>query len=328
MSSKVVICGAGFLGSNIAKALTIGTSESNIFHRVQISSRSPQRTYDELKPLINPEQLLPPVAADVTNPDSLKKAFEDADVIVSLVGVMHGSVEDFIRIQWKGAENVAKAAKSAGARLVHFSAIGADPHSSIPYARTKALGESAVFEVYPAATIIRPSLVFGPGDGFFVRFGKLSQVLPFLPVFGGGTSRFQPVFVGDIARAVEIIARNDPKIQESVQGKVIEAGGPEVFNYRQLMDIVLNYTERKRPVISLPFALGAVQGFVMEQLPVNLFTVTRAQVEQLKSDNVVNPSPPANHASFKDLIERHYGSPLKSVHEILPTYLKSSSSVF
>ncbi|TFK56678.1 NAD(P)-binding protein [Heliocybe sulcata] len=328
MGSKVVICGAGFLGSNIAKALTIGTSGSNIFHRVQLSSRSPQRTYDELRPLLNPEQLLPPVAADVTKPDSLKNAFKDADLVVSLVGVMNGSVEDFNRIQWKGAENVAKAAKDAGARLVHFSAIGADPHSSIPYARTKALGEAAVLDVYPQATIIRPSLVFGPGDGFFLRFGKLSQVLPFLPVFGGGTSRFQPVFVGDIARAVEIIARDDEQVRNAVQGKVLEAGGPEVFTYRQLMDIVLQYTERERPVLSLPFALGATQGFVMEQLPVNLFTVTRAQVEQLKSDNIVNPSPPANHASFKDLVERNSESPLKSVHEILPTYLKDSSSVF
>lgn len=324
MGSKVVICGAGFLGSNIAKAL----ATSNVPHQVQISSRSPQRTFDGLRRVITAEQLLPPAAADVTKPDSLLKAFRGADLVVSLVGVMHGSPEDFERIQWKGAENVARAAKDVGAKLVHFSAIGADANSEIPYARTKALGEAAVFQVHPQATVIRPSIVFGPGDGFFPRFAQLSQVLPFLPVFGGGTALFQPVFVGDIARVVEIIARNDKDVDNLVQGKIIEAGGPEVFTYRELMGAVLTYAGRYRPVISLPFALGTMQGYVMEKLPMNLFTVTRAQVEQLKSDNVVNSSPSAKHVSFKDLVEAHSPTSLRSIHEILPTYLKECSSVF
>lgn len=141
---------------------------------------------------------------------------------------------------------MAHAAKNAGAKLIHFSAIGADVASSIPYARTKALAEKSVFEICPDATIIRPSLVFGPGDGFFnvreiplkflqqltwplitQRFSQLSRYLPFLPVFGGGKARFQPVFSGDIARAVEIISREDKVIRKKVAGKIIEAGGPD-----------------------------------------------------------------------------------------------------
>lgn len=169
-------------------------------------------------------------------------------MVVSLVGIMHGTPAEFDRIQHKGAENVARAAKDAGAKLVHFSAIGADKLSTIPYFKTKGLGEEAVFRANPEATIIRPSLVFGPGDGFFAvrarifmlnwcdltgtqRFATLSKVLPFLPVFDGGKTKFQPVYVGDIARLVEIISRNDPKVRKAVDGHIIEAGGPEGEKY-------------------------------------------------------------------------------------------------
>ncbi|KDQ63299.1 hypothetical protein JAAARDRAFT_168979 [Jaapia argillacea MUCL 33604] len=321
MSSRVVICGAGFLGSNIAKGLAIGVPGSATSHRIQISSRRPEKIHASLVPIIGEKHLLPPVAADITKPETLGPAFSEADVVVSLVGIMSGTPADYERIQWRGAENVAKAAKDAGAKLIHISAIGADPNSSIPYARTKALGEAAVFEANPEATIIRPSLVFGPGDGFFLRFANLSKYLPFLPVFGGGTSRFQPVFAGDIARLVEIISRRDSDVMKMTDGKIIEAGGPDIMTYRDIMKIVLYYTKRRRPIISLPFFVGKTQGFFLEKLPENLFTVTRDQVEQLKSDNVVNPCPPENHASFEDVIRKYSSSPLKSVHDILPTYI-------
>lgn len=187
------------------------------------------------------------------------------------------------------------------------------------------------------------------------RFSKLSKFLPFLPVFGGGTARFQPVYVGDLARAVEVLSRNDPDVDRLVSGKYIEVGGPDgtflwqhlgilsdlhflVLTYKEIMQIVLQYNHRRRPIISLPFGVGMAQGAILEKLPVNLFTITRAQactralfsirlvlmydqIEQLKSDNIVDPSPSDDHVSFKELLER-YSGPLSSVHNILPTYFK------
>ncbi|PSS05456.1 hypothetical protein PHLCEN_2v3836 [Hermanssonia centrifuga] len=324
MTLKVAICGAGFLGSNIAKTILSSTSAHSQC-RVQLSNRNPERVHESVSTGLIPDQakrLDPPRPVDVTRPETIRSAFSDANVIVSLVGVMHGTVEDFERIQWKGAENVAKFAQSTGAKLIHISAIGADSKSAIPYARTKALGEDAVLAACPTATIIRPSILFGPGDGFFGRFAQLSKVLPFMPVFGGGQSLFQPVYVGDIAAAVEVIARDNEDIRTLVDGKIIEAGGPDVLTYRQIIELVLRYTHRWRPIISVPYAVGTVQGFVLENLPINLFTLTRAQVEQLKDDNIVkNATPSAQYYPFKELLEKFASSRLTSVHEILPQYL-------
>ena len=191
MSQKVVICGAGFLGSsprllpqaiprsspltlgfNIAKTLLTAAPGGNLPRRlscVQISSRSPDTVQEALKTVqdLDHTRLLPPHRVDVTDPTSLNTAFKDADVVVSLVGLLRGTPEQFKRTQWKGAENVAKTASGVGAKLIHFSAIGADVNSTIPYWKTKALGERAIFAHCPDATIFRPSIVFGPGDGFF-----------------------------------------------------------------------------------------------------------------------------------------------------------------
>jgi uncharacterized protein YbjT (DUF2867 family) len=134
---------------------------------VQISSRNPHNVHSRLEETLPKDHLLPPVPVDVTREETLAQAFENADAVVSLVGILHGSSAQFEAIQWKGAENVARAAATVGAKLVHVSAIGADPHSKIPYARTKALGEEAARSHCANATIIRPSLVFGPGDGLF-----------------------------------------------------------------------------------------------------------------------------------------------------------------
>ncbi|EIM92264.1 NAD-P-binding protein [Stereum hirsutum FP-91666 SS1] len=317
---KVVICGAGFLGGYIATAISGGNLASNTFRRIQLASRNPEGAYSQLAKTIPKDHLLPPIDVDVTKPETLQLAFQDAYAVVSLVGVLQGSPEQFEKIQWRGAENVAAAAKQAGARLVHFSAIGADAQSKLPYARTKALGEQAAFRHCPDATAIRPSIVFGPGDGFFARFTKLSKILPFMPTFGGGTSKFQPVYVGDIAKLVEIITRDDPAILKQVKGKVIEAGGPDVITYRQVMELVLRYGNRTRPILSLPWAIGSIQGALLEQFPPNLFTITRDQVEQLKDDNVVTSNPTPNHVSFESILKGR-NLALTSVHEILPTYL-------
>ncbi|KAF8973652.1 hypothetical protein BDZ97DRAFT_1648366 [Flammula alnicola] len=318
---KVVICGAGFLGRHISKAIAASTDSRSA---VQVSSRNPQKVWGALQndTSIPQERLLPPVPVDITKPSTIKEAFKDASMVVSLVGIIHGSPQDFEAIQWKGAENVAIGARDAGAKLVHFSTLGADPASNIPYTRTKGLAERSLLTIDPKTTIVRPSLVFGPEDDFFNRFARLSKIMPFLPVFGGGTSLFQPVYVGDLARLVEIISRNNASIDQKLRGKIVEAGGPQTFTYRELMQIVLDVTGRKRPIISLPFAIGMLQGAILENLPVNLFTVTRAQVEQLKSDNVINPHMPKNHLSLEDALSTFSTMPLRTVQEILPTYLR------
>jgi len=320
VTQKIVVCGAGFLGSNIAREIAV-SSLGREKRRIQLSSRHPEVIDMSLRNTIPGEKLLPPCPLDITEPASLAPAFKDANVIVSLVGVMHGSPKAFEDIQWRGAENVATAAKDVGAKLIHISAIGADVNSNIPYARTKGLAEKSVLQICPDATILRPSIVFGPQDDFFNRFSKLSKFLPFLPVFGGGTSRVQPVYVGDLARVVEVLSRNEPDVDRLAAGKYIEAGGPDVFTYREIMQIVLRYNHRRRAIISLPFQVGVLQAAILEKLPVNLFTITRAQIEQLKSDNIVNPSLSNDHISFKNLLGRYCG-PLSSVHDVLPTYFK------
>ncbi|CAL1704114.1 unnamed protein product [Somion occarium] len=319
MSQKVVVCGAGFLGSNIARAI-VGANAARNRRVVQLSSRHPEKVHQSALQSLPHEQqarLLPPVSVDITQPDTLTPALQDASVVVSLVGILHGTEADFDRIQWKGAQNVARAAQSVGAKLIHFSAIGANPKSRLPYERTKGLGELAVLEACPSATVIRPSLVFGPGDDFFNRFARLSRVLPFMPVFGGGKTLFQPVYVDDIAQAVEIISRGDEAIRKLVDGKIIEAGGPDVITYRQVMELVLKYSKRWRPIISVPYAVGELQGFILEKLPPNLFTLTRDQVEQLKHDNIINPNPGPNSVAFQGLLQTYASRRLASVHEYL-----------
>ncbi|EIW87054.1 NAD(P)-binding protein [Coniophora puteana RWD-64-598 SS2] len=327
MSQRIVICGAGFVGSHIAKVLlsaSTGLSRNKTPH-IQISSRAPDKVHSSLaRNIEDSHRLLPPCKADVTDPSSLAKAFEDADVVVSLVGTMSSKPDVAEKLQWHGAENVAKAAENANAKLIHFSAIGADETSKVAYSRTKALGEKAVLAASPTATIIRPSIVFGPGDAFFNRFAQMSRFLPFMPVFGGGKTRFQPVYVGDIGRAVELLSRNDPEVEKDVSGKIIEAGGPEVFTYEEIMRLVLHYTGRRRPILSLPFGVGKLQAAVLEKLPENLFTLTQDQVEQLKIDNIVNPNPLSEHMSFEDILQKHASCPLTSVHSILPTYLSDN----
>ena len=158
-------------GKHIAKTILSANGSQKLetlkHRKVQLSSRNPNRLWDELNRSGPIADLLPPVSVDVTQPATLQEAFHGADWVVSLVGIMHGKPSDFDRIQWRGAENVAIEAKKAGARLIHFSAIGADPASGIPYVRTKGLAEEAIFGVMPKAVVIRPSLVFGPGDDFF-----------------------------------------------------------------------------------------------------------------------------------------------------------------
>ncbi|KAI0034180.1 NAD-P-binding protein [Vararia minispora EC-137] len=321
MPSKVVICGAGFIGLRIAHAISQANSFVKPLRHIQISSRSPEKLDTSLHRDLPSAHVLPLVPLDITKPEMLDPAFHGANVVVSLVGVLTGSPKTFEEIQWQGAENVARAARRAGAKLVHMSALGANKDSKIPYERTKALGEDAAFRHCPDATVIRPSLVFGPGDGFFGRFAQLSKFLPFLPVFGDGSTRFQPVFVDDLARLVELVSRDDAEIRRELSGRIVYAGGPDIFTFRDIMKMVLKYTGRTRPIIHVPWAIGNVQGAMLEKLPPSVLTLTRDQVKQLKHDNTV-PSPlPPGELSLADLLRKHFQDKPTSAHRILPKYL-------
>ncbi|CAG8703945.1 1114_t:CDS:2 [Funneliformis caledonium] len=298
----VIIGGSGFIGKYAAKAFIQDARTS-----IELGARNP-KVVNELQLLGN--QILPPVSSDITSRSDVLRTCEEANVIVNLVGIMHERppTYSFENVHHLGSRNAAIAAKENNAQLVHVSAIGADPNSDIPYARTK--GEIAVREICPNAIILRPSIVFGPEDDFFNRFARLTKVLPFMPVFGGGKTKFQPVYVWDIANAI-VKSSSDPKFH----GKTFELGGPNVYTYREIMQLTLDQAGVRRPIISLPWTMGMIQGFFLEKLPPNLFTLTRDQVKLLRKDNIVSDDP--NILTFKDLkIEP------TSAEKILFTYLR------
>ncbi|KAK8864347.1 hypothetical protein IAR55_001594 [Kwoniella newhampshirensis] len=333
---KIVLVGAGFLGSYIARALVADPR-----NRVVLVSRHPQALHSRLSSLGS--QILPAQSLDLTSssaPSDLRKTFKGASAVVSMVGLLTGSEKKMMEVQYEGTKKISEAARECGVgRVVGISAIGADEGGVTPYWRSKALGEKAIFDNHPTATIIRPSIVFGPGDSFFTRFATLAKFLPFLPVFGGGLVRFQPVYAGDIARAVEICCREDPDLVRQVGGRVIEAGGPDVFTYREIMQLVLRYSglEGRRAILSLPYWVGMVQGFFLEKLPETMFTVTRDQITQLRQDNIVSPAPPMLSLPFPDLLKSFPASlpsssppgdaGLTSVYKALPTYLGEQGRV-
>jgi uncharacterized protein YbjT (DUF2867 family) len=210
----------------------------------------------------------------------------------------------------RGAETVAKAAAAAGASMVHVSAIGANERSPSHYARAKAAGENAVLAALPSATIMRPSVVFGPEDEFTNRFAALARLSPALPLIGGGTTRMQPVYVGDVAAA----------IADAVDGKAradgaYELGGPEVLTMREIMETILEITDRDRMLISLPFGLAKLQSMFLQFAP-GALKLTPDQVELLRSDNVVSQA-----AKDAGLTLEGLGITPDSLEAVAPQYL-------
>jgi len=267
--------GSGFLGRHVVRAI------ARTGARMRIAVRRPELA-GHLQPLGGVGQIVP-VQANVRFPDSLLAAAEDADAVVNLVGILFATgKQTFKAVQDEGARHVAEAAKAAGTRaLVHVSAIGADPNSKSIYARTKAAGEAAVTETFPGAVIFRPSVVFGPEDEFFNRFAALARISPILPLIGGGRTKFQPVFVGDVAQA--IVAALEGRAREP---EPYELGGPQIMTMREVMERVLAYTMRSRPLLPVPFWFAKLQGAFLQWLPKPPLTVD--QVRLLQTDNVVS----------------------------------------
>jgi NADH dehydrogenase len=249
-----------------------------------------------------------PLAADVRDEAAVVRAVADADLVVNLVGILfERRAGDFQRLQAEAAGRVARLAAAAGvARLVHVSAIGADAGSESLYAKTKGEGEAAVRAAFPAATILRPSLVFGPEDQLFNRFAALAQFLPVMPVIHGAT-RFQPVYVGDVADAVAATAE-----REDAAGKTYELGGPRVMTMREILRFVLEVTRRRRRLVEVPEGLARLQARIGEWLPSP--PLTRDQLLLLARDNV------AGETGLPGLRELGVVAP-KAVEAVVPGYL-------
>lgn len=294
--------GSGFVGRHLVRAL------AKRGWRIRVAVRRPDLA-GHLQPLGVVGQIMP-VQANLRFPESVARAAEGASAIVNLVGILHQSgAQTFEAVQAGGADTVAKAAKKEGARLVHMSAIGADKNSDSNYGRTKALGEQAAFAAKRDAVVVRPSIVFGPEDGFFNRFASLARISPFLPLIGGGNTKFQPVFVGDVAEALAKAVEGEAR-----GGEIYELGGPEVMSFRELMDVTLGEINRKRLLVPLPWTVARLQAFFMEFMPKPM--LTRDQVTMLETDNVVSAQAIAERRTLEGL-----GINATAMGAILPSYL-------
>ncbi|HEX3973481.1 MAG TPA: complex I NDUFA9 subunit family protein [Stellaceae bacterium] len=259
-----------------------------------------------LRPMGDVGQIAP-FSADLRDERALAAVVAGCDAVVNLVGILYESGKQrFDLAHHRGAGQLATLAKSAGVkRFVQISALSADPNSSASYARSKAAGEAAVRAAFPSATILRPSLVFGPEDNFFNRFAAMARVSPVLPLIGGGATKFQPVYVGDVAAAVSAALSRD-----DAEGKTYALAGPAIFSLRQLFEMILQVTARKRLLMSVPFGVASLEACVLEWLPNPL--LTRDQVRMLRHDSVATSGMPG-------LAE--LGITPTALELILPTYL-------
>jgi len=298
-----VFGGSGFLGRSVVRALCKRD------YRVRVAVRRPELA-GHLQPLGRVGQIHA-VQANVRYPASVEAAMRDSHAAINLVGILAESgAQTFDAVQGRGAGAVATAAATAGARMVHVSAIGADENSPSGYARAKAAGEKAVLSATPEASILRPSVVFGPEDQFTNRFAALARMSPVLPLIGGGLTKLQPVYVGDVATAVA-----DAVDGKTKAGATYELGGPEVLTMREIMDIILATIGRRRMLVSLPFGLAKFQALFLQFAP-GALRLTPDQVELLRSDNVVSDAAKAAGLTLEGL-----GIAADSLEAIAPQYL-------
>ena len=278
METKLVTIfgGSGFLGRHTVRAL------ARAGWRIRVAVRHPNMAFF-LKPAGTVGQIAP-IKCDVSDPEQVAAAIAGASAVVNLTGILYPHGQSFEEVHCDGAQNIAQAAARAGVNtLVHVSAIGADSESQSHYAQTKAIGESRVRAAFPGAVILRPSIVFGPDDDFFNRFAGLARISPVLPLVGGGKTKFQPVFVGDVANAVGVALSS-----EAARGKTYELGGPMTYSFKALMEIVCRETGRKRLLLPLPFGLALFKSFFLQMMPKPLLTPD--QVRLLRYDNIVSPT--------------------------------------
>ena len=298
-----VFGGSGFLGSQVVRAL------AKAGHRVRVAVRQPHLA-GKMR-LLGDVGQVEIVQANVRNRASIDRALSGVRAGVNLVGILYETGrQKFQAVHTTGAQLIAASALAQGVEhMVQMSALGADLDSPSEYARSKAMGEAAVREVFPGAVILRPSIIFGPGDNFFNRFAEMAVLSPVLPLIGGGHTRFQPVFVGDVAQAVQAVLT-----APASAGLTYELAGPATYSFKALMDLVVAETGRKRALLPLPFAVARMIGAVSEILALTPIAppLTRDQVELLRTDNVVSGAAPG----LDDL-----GIAATAVEAILPAYL-------
>ncbi len=295
--------GSGFVGRHVVRTL------AQRGYRIRVAVRRPELAF-HLQPLGRVGQIHA-VQTNLRNAASVEAAARDASVLVNLVGILaEGGRQKFDAVHSFGAEQVALAASNHGARMVHVSAIGADEKSASRYARSKAAGEQMVLAAQPQAVIFRPSILFGPEDDFFNRFAALARMSPVLPLIGGGQTRFQPVFVGDVAEAIAQAVDGNARA-----GTIYELGGPEVLTFKQLMQFVLATTERKRLLLPLPFFAAKLKAVLLQFMPSPL-TLTGDQVELLRTDNVVSAAAKNEGRTLQGL-----GLDPELIEAIVPAYL-------
>lgn len=294
-----VLGGSGFIGRYVVQRL----AARGIV--VAVGCRNAERA-KFLRPMGNVGQIVT-LGVAIDDEDALARFLEGSDWVVNAVGILaETGSQRFERVHHQGPARLARLARAAGVeRFVHLSAIGADPRSPSLYARTKAAGEAAVREHFPTATILRPSVVFGPEDRLFNRFAEMAVYSPVLPLIGGGGTKFQPVYVGDVADAVVACLED-----ATTEGRIYELGGPETYSLREIVERVLAEIRRKRFLLDIPFGLAAFQGKLLSLLPSP--PLTEDQVLLLKRDSVVSPGA----LGLADL-----GIAATPLEAILPTYL-------
>ena len=298
-----VFGGSGFVGTQAVRAL------ARKGWRIRVAVRTPASAVD-LKVMGDVGQIQP-VRCDITRPEDVANALRGADAAVNLVGILFETPgRGFKAGHVDGSRNIAEACAALGVgRLVQMSAIGADAGSEADYGRSQGEAEAAVRAIRPDAVIIRPSIVFGNGDGFLNRFASMATIAPALPLIGGGATKFQPVWVGDVAEAIaRSVARTD------AAGRTFELGGPEVWSFKQILEYILRETGRSRLLAPLPFFAAGIIGSLAEITAVLGIApvLTRDQVVMLKTDNVVA----AGADSLSDL-----GIEPTGLEAIAPSYL-------
>lgn len=297
--------GSGFLGRNIVRVL------AKKGYRIRVAVRRPELA-GHLQPLGNVGQIQV-VQSNINNEPSVNHAVKGSDVVINLVGILYQSrTQSFKDIHVYGAEHIARAAMRCGAHtFVHMSAIGADEKSRSRYARTKAQAEQVVLEEFPGAVILRPSVVFGPEDGLFNRFAELASISPALPLIGGGRTKMQPVYVGDVARALEKVIEGHGE-----RGVIYELGGPQILTLKEIMQKTLEFSRQKRLLIWMPTILAKIMGLFMSMLPKPPLTLD--QVRLLAYDNIVSDRMIAKNQTFAGLGITE----LRTVNSIVPSYLQ------
>jgi len=295
--------GAGFVGTQLVQVL------ARSGHRIRVAVRRPDLA-GHVRPLGGVGQVMP-VQANIRDPESVRRAVAGAGIVINLVGIgFEAGKQRFQSVHATGARTVAEAARAAGAEaMVQMSALGADTDSPSLYARSKAQGEAEVLAAFPQAVIVRPSLMFGPGDGFFNLMSSLARLLPVMPLVAPET-RFQPVYVGDVADAMAMAAEGRVRT-----GRVYELGGPQIETHRQLIQRILRATGRSNPVLTVPAGLMRLGAMALSILPIPPL-VTADQVTLLGLDNIVSDAAIRDKRTLAA-----FGIVPTPMEAILPSYL-------